>query len=393
MCSLRQCRRDRVAKLRILPFIFAVNLETGAVHQQMQWVGTANVFWQDGQTGTAAAMDRRPGFFLPVRVLSRLFRRLFLEKLTAAHETGLLHFFGDHAHLHDTPAFAAYLAPRAKANGSSTASAPSAGPKLCWPICRATPIASPSPTTRLIAFDRYGVTFKWKDYRAKAPERQKIMTLPADEFIRRFLIHLLPSGFHRIRHYGLFASGSRADNLARARQPLAGPQPHDGRADTPDSNQPPLTRPCPCCGGRMIIIETFERGCAPRSHPTASMSAIRIDTSGCRSRRRLRPYCRISAGHGQARPMLPLRPMPPSRPCPMSPQSSQERPARYLPRCSPGSASTPLPHQAFAPWPQIPIAQARLHRTATPSRSALSSPAGFPTPAVPQATSLRAAGI
>ena len=87
----------------------------------------------------------RPGFFLPVRVLSRLFRRLFLEKLTAAHEAGLLHFFGDHAHLHDTPAFAAYFAPRAKANGSSTASAPSAGPKLCWPICRATPIASPSP--------------------------------------------------------------------------------------------------------------------------------------------------------------------------------------------------------------------------------------------------------
>ena len=105
------------------------------------------------------------------------------------------------------------------------------------------------------------------------------MTLTTDEFIRRFLIHVLPSGFHRIRHYGLFASRSRADNVARARRLLAVPEPHNDTADAPDGNEPPLTQPCPCCGGRMIVIETFERGCSPRCQPTASMIAIRIDTS------------------------------------------------------------------------------------------------------------------
>jgi len=105
------------------------------------------------------------------------------------------------------------------------------------------------------------------------------MTLAADEFIRRFLVHVLPSGFHRIRHYGLFASSSRADTIARARQLLAVPEPHNDTADAPDGNERPLTQPCPCCGGRMIIIETFEHGCSPRYQPTASMVAIRIDTS------------------------------------------------------------------------------------------------------------------
>jgi hypothetical protein len=132
--------------------------------------------------------------------------------------------------------------------------------------------------SRLIAADNGGVTFKWKDYRAKGRERQKVMTLAADEFIRRFLIHVLPSGFHRIRHYGLFASGSRADHLARARQLLGMPEFHGETADAPDGDEP-LTPPCPCCGGRMIVIETFARGCSPRYQPTGSMVAIRIDTS------------------------------------------------------------------------------------------------------------------
>ena len=105
------------------------------------------------------------------------------------------------------------------------------------------------------------------------------MTLAAHEFIRRFLIHVLPSGFHRIRHYGLFASASRADNVAQARQLLAVPEPHSETADAPDGNEPPLTQPCPCCGGRMIVIEIFERGVSPRSQPPVSMAAIRIDTS------------------------------------------------------------------------------------------------------------------
>ena len=132
--------------------------------------------------------------------------------------------------------------------------------------------------SRLVAFDDSGVTFKWKDYRAEGRERGKLMTLAVDQFIRRFLIHVLPSGFHRIRHYGLFANGSRAENIARARQLLHVPepprQPDTGCAD--DGDRQPSSYPCPCCGGRMIVIETFERGCTPRHRPT---QRIRIDSS------------------------------------------------------------------------------------------------------------------
>ena len=108
------------------------------------------------------------------------------------------------------------------------------------------------------------------------------MTLATDEFIRRFLINVLPDGFHRIRHYGLFASASRADNLARVSQLLAAPAPQtqsdDAEASVPDEPRA-LSHPCPCCGGRMIIIETFERGATPRHRPTGPACLIRIDTS------------------------------------------------------------------------------------------------------------------
>jgi hypothetical protein len=221
----------------------------------------------------------RPGFFLPVRVLSRLFRRLFLEKLAAAHEAGLLHFFGDHAHLDDARAFAAYLAPLRRSEWVAYSKRPFGGPEAVLAYLSRYTHRVAISNSRLIALDGNSVTFKWKDYRAKGRERQKIMTLAADEFVRRFLIHVLPSGFHRIRHYGLFASGSRADNLARARQLLAVLEPHNQRADAPDDNEPPLTRPCPCCGGRMIVIETFERSGSPPYRSAASMAAIRIDTS------------------------------------------------------------------------------------------------------------------
>ncbi len=119
--------------------------------------------------------------------------------------------------------------------------------------------------SRLIALDDHGVTFAWKDYRAKGRLRQKVMTLNTDEFIRRFLIHVLPTGFHRIRHYGLFANGGRTENLALARQLLAMPPPE---TRTDDADEPSaLALPCPHCGGPMIIIETFERGYAPRAPP------------------------------------------------------------------------------------------------------------------------------
>jgi hypothetical protein len=220
----------------------------------------------------------RPGFFLPVRVLSRLFRRLFLEKLAAAHEAGLLHFFGDHAHLDDARAFAAFLAPLRRSEWVVYSKRPFGGPEAVLAYLSRYTHRVAISNSRLIASDGNSVTFKWKDYRAEGRERQKIMTLAAHEFIRRFLIHVLPSGFHRIRHYGLFANSSRLDNITRARQLLAVPMPQNQRADAPDGNEP-QTHPCPYCGGRMIVVETFERGCSPRYRPSASMAAIRIDTS------------------------------------------------------------------------------------------------------------------
>jgi Putative transposase/Transposase zinc-binding domain len=216
----------------------------------------------------------RPGFFLPVRVLSRLFRRLFLEKLAAAHEAGRLHFFGDHAPLAERHAFAAYLTPPRKIEWVVYAKRPFAGPEAVLAYLSRYTHRVAIANSRLIAFDDNGVTFRWKDYRAKVRERHMVMTLASDEFIRRFLIHVLPSGFHRIRHYGIFANGGRAENVARARE-LLGVSPTQGEPRDADEPPPP-SLPCPCCGGRMTIIETFERGSTPRTRPSGP---IRIDTS------------------------------------------------------------------------------------------------------------------
>jgi hypothetical protein len=132
---------------------------------------------------------------------------------------------------------------------------------------------------RLVSADQNGVAFKYKDYRIEGPARYKTMTLATDEFIRRFLIHVLPKGFHRIRHYGLLASSNRAESIAHARELLAMPPPVK-QPETPQAalDQPRvLPRACPCCGGRMIVIETFARGCEPKHRPTPP--PIRIDTS------------------------------------------------------------------------------------------------------------------
>jgi hypothetical protein len=220
----------------------------------------------------------RPGFFLPVRVLSRLFRRLFLERLAAAHDEGRLQFFGEHAHLAEREAFAEHLAPLRKAEWVVYAKRPFGGPEAVLAYLSRYTHRVAIANSRLVALDDAGVTFRWKDYRAKGRERAKVMTLAVDEFIRRFLIHVLPDGFHRIRHYGLFANGGRAENITRAQKLLDVPPTPSEAGDTggADGESQLLAHPCPCCGGRMIIIETFERGCAPRYQATVPS---RIDTS------------------------------------------------------------------------------------------------------------------
>ena len=220
----------------------------------------------------------RPTFFLPVRVLSRLFRRLFLKMLTMAHEANRLAFFGDNVALTDNGAFATFLAPLRKAEWVVYAKKPFGGPQAVLAYLSRYTHRLAISNRRLISAADNGVTFKWKDYRIEGPGRYKTMTLPTHEFIRRFLIHVLPKRFHRIRHYGLFANDNRAANVARARKVLAVPSASKG-PETPEAttaDEPRvLPRPCPCCGGRMIIIETFARGSEPKHRP----AAIRIDTS------------------------------------------------------------------------------------------------------------------
>ena len=210
----------------------------------------------------------RPRFFLHVLVLSRLFRRRFLEKLRAAHQAGRLCFFTDLAHLAEADAFSRYLAPWHDTDWVVYAKPPAAGPDAVLAYLSRYTHRVAISNSRLIALDDNGVTFKWKDYRANRRYRQKTMTLTTDQFIRRFLSHVLPKGFHRIRHYGLLANGNRAANLARARQLLAMPTPVADDDQTVDQASEPSanTYPCPACGGRMVIIETFEPGATP-PHP------------------------------------------------------------------------------------------------------------------------------
>jgi hypothetical protein len=220
---------------------------------------------------------KRPDFFLPVRVLSKLFRRLMIDKLVAAHAAGQLRFYGALAALGNAKAFAAYLAPLKRTRWFVYAKRPFAGPKAVLAYLSRYTHRVAISNRRLIAADTNTVTFKVKDYRIEGPGRYKTMTLDAHEFIRRFLIHVLPKGFHRIRHYGLLASGVKANNLALARKLLdtapPAPEPEDAASD------PATPNPCPCCGSAMRIIEVFKAGELPRHRPTAMPAAIRIDTS------------------------------------------------------------------------------------------------------------------
>ena len=227
----------------------------------------------------------RPGFFLPVRGLAKLFRRRMLERLAAAHAAGQLTFFGAHVALADSRAFAAFLAPLKKTKWFVYSKRPFAGPAAVLAYLARYTHRVAIANSRLIALDDAGVTFKWKDYRADGRARSKTMTLAPPEFIRRFLLHVLPTGFHRIRHYGLYANGQRRDMIARARQLLdaataeaAATEHTDNNDETGETAATPTQR-CPCCGGRMIVVETFAADTAPRHRPSAQIAAIRIDTS------------------------------------------------------------------------------------------------------------------
>ena len=235
----------------------------------------------DGSRWISASQD----FLLPAAVLSRLFRGKMLAMLKAAHEAGQLQFFGEHAGLAGKAAFKAWLKPLYATNWHVYAKRPFAGPEqvLAY-LARYTHRVAIS-NSRLTKADSTGVTFKFKDYRIEGPGRYKTMTVTPSEFIRRFMLHVLPKGFHRIRHYGLLAGGpAKAAIIERARALIA--------ASAPVQPAPILDRPpaddgasagkpehaCPCCGARMIIIEVFEGVCRPRHRSTAHVE-IRIDTS------------------------------------------------------------------------------------------------------------------
>jgi hypothetical protein len=225
----------------------------------------------DGQSWIAC----RPGFFLSVRVLSRLFRRRFLEELLRVHQAGKLQFFGEHAGLLDAKAFKAWLAPLRSCEWVVYAKRPFAGPKAVLAYLSRYTHRVAISNSRLVALDERGVTFRWKDYRAKGRTRHKTMTLDADEFMRRFLLHVLPSGLHRIRHYGLLSNGNRRDNLTRSRELLSAMVPtsrtcsgsqgtdleHDGAALKP-------TFVCQHCGAAMTVVQTFSRWSPIRAPPT-----------------------------------------------------------------------------------------------------------------------------
>lgn len=211
----------------------------------------------------------KPGFFLHVRVLSRLFRRIFLDGLMALHQAGDLAFFGDLEHLAQAEAFAEWLAPFRKSEWVVYAKPPFGGPEAVLTYLSRYTHRVAISNHRLVSADGNTVAFSWKDYRVKNGDRQKIMRLATPEFIRRFLIHVLPERFHRIRHYGLLASGGRKTNLTKIRALLCVQPPSQADVhvqDTePDVTPLTLREPCPCCGGPMRIIEIFRRGQKPMS--------------------------------------------------------------------------------------------------------------------------------
>jgi len=223
----------------------------------------------------------KPGFFLPVRVLSRLFRRLFLESLTNAYQQGQLQFFGQLQELSVTKVFNDLIKTCRQQEWVVYAKRPFSGPEAVLNYLSRYTHRVAIANSRLIAMDDQGITFKWKDYRNKGKKQYGTMTLSPDEFIRRFLLHVLPSGFHRIRHYGLLANGGRKDNIALARKLLIDKNstaPEDDEEEnevTENSESDEVTTAtfiCPDCGAALIVIETFTRGQLPRAPPLMAVT-------------------------------------------------------------------------------------------------------------------------
>jgi hypothetical protein len=207
----------------------------------------------------------KPGFFLHVRVLSRLFRRLFLDGLLALHAVGELAFYGDLERLAQADAFATWLAPFRKSEWVVYAKPPFGGPKAVLAYLSRYTHRVAISNHRLISADAETVAFRWKDYRIKSGNRARVMRLATSEFIRRFLMHVLPDGFHRIRHYGLLAAATRKATIVRIRG-LLGQRAPELEAQEPAEPAPlTLREPCPCCGGPMRITEIFRRGQKPMS--------------------------------------------------------------------------------------------------------------------------------
>jgi len=212
----------------------------------------------------------RKGFFLPVRVLSRLFRRLFLSKLGQAYRNGDLHFFGHLSSLNRNEDFTKTLLPLYQQEWVVYAKRPFAGPKSVLAYLSRYTHRVAIANSRLVKVDSNVITFKWKDYREKEHRRAKTMTLSTDEFIRRFLLHVLPRGLHRIRYYGFFANTRRTENLNKARAlltPVSQAPEMKEQASNSDDGRSASTFVCPLCSAPMIIIETFERGQQPRAPP------------------------------------------------------------------------------------------------------------------------------
>lgn len=211
----------------------------------------------------------RKGFFLPVKVLSRLFRRLFIEQLVNAYKNGLLEFHNKLASLEDSKAFEHYLRPAQQADWVVYAKRPFSGPKAVLSYLSRYTHRVAIANSRLLTANKDQVTFKFKDYRLEGKKRFGTMTLATDEFIRRFLIHIVPDGFHRIRHYGFLANAVRKEKLPLVRQALQVPEP------TP-TEEPTKEHPfvCKSCGVQLLIVKKFEHTHYPaRAPPTITALA------------------------------------------------------------------------------------------------------------------------